>query len=190
MSNTTNRLGPEETVKRDFRVKMLYHPSHHVPDLGEAERWFERVFGRRSTSLASMTAVTGRPPGIPHRLSRRSRRSATCCSTPSTQSDMCSSATALPDCRAAAPEWIRLVPPRTAEVYRELRRYGSRSSATRRARRGVTSLRLQPARRCRSTSRTRGRWACATISSPDPLSPSIPGLRRAGRCRRCRTMTP
>ncbi len=60
MSETTDSLGPEGTVKRDLRVKMMYHPSHHVPDLGEAERWFERVFGRPSTSLASMSR--DRPP--------------------------------------------------------------------------------------------------------------------------------
>jgi catechol 2,3-dioxygenase-like lactoylglutathione lyase family enzyme len=37
------------------RVAMLYHPSHHVPDLAEAEQWFERVFGRPSRSLASIS---------------------------------------------------------------------------------------------------------------------------------------
>ena len=38
----------------DFRFTMMYHPSHHVPDLAEAEQWFERVFGCASTPLASM----------------------------------------------------------------------------------------------------------------------------------------
>lgn len=33
---------------------MMYHPSHHVPSLPEAEVWFERVFGRPSTRLATM----------------------------------------------------------------------------------------------------------------------------------------
>ncbi len=38
-----------------FRVAMLYHPSHHVPDLDEAEAWFERVFGRPSTRLSTLS---------------------------------------------------------------------------------------------------------------------------------------
>jgi catechol 2,3-dioxygenase-like lactoylglutathione lyase family enzyme len=54
----------EEGV-RDFRVAMMYHPSHHVFDLDEAERWFERVFGRPSTSLASMRRGTSTRPGYP-----------------------------------------------------------------------------------------------------------------------------
>jgi hypothetical protein len=44
-----------ENDERDFRATMMYHPSHHVPDLGEAESWFERVFGRSSTRLAPTT---------------------------------------------------------------------------------------------------------------------------------------
>jgi catechol 2,3-dioxygenase-like lactoylglutathione lyase family enzyme len=43
-------------------VAMLYHPSHHVPDLDEAEEFFERVFGRPSTRLSS-TARREPPPG-------------------------------------------------------------------------------------------------------------------------------
>jgi hypothetical protein len=39
---------------RGFRVTMMYHPSHHVPELEAAETFFEDVFGRSSTSLASM----------------------------------------------------------------------------------------------------------------------------------------
>ena len=35
-----------------YRVEMMHHPSHHVIDLPAAERWFERVFGRPSTSIA------------------------------------------------------------------------------------------------------------------------------------------
>jgi catechol 2,3-dioxygenase-like lactoylglutathione lyase family enzyme len=50
---------------RDFRVEMMYHPSHHVLDLSEAERWFELVFGRPSTSLASMRRGSPPRPGYP-----------------------------------------------------------------------------------------------------------------------------
>lgn len=45
------------------RVALLYHPSHHVPDLAEAEAWFERVFGRPSTRLSSLSE---RPPRADH----------------------------------------------------------------------------------------------------------------------------
>ena len=38
-----------------FRVAGLYHPSHHVPDLDEAEEFFARVFGRSSTRLSSLS---------------------------------------------------------------------------------------------------------------------------------------
>lgn len=54
----------EETA-RDFRATMMYHPSHHVPDLDEAERWFGRVFGCPSTSLASMSRDRPPRPGYP-----------------------------------------------------------------------------------------------------------------------------
>ena len=40
---------------------MLYHPSHHVPDLAEAEAFFSRVFGRSSTRLS---VLTGAPPEL------------------------------------------------------------------------------------------------------------------------------
>ena len=33
----------------------LYHPSHHVPDLDEAEDFFARVFGRASTRLSALS---------------------------------------------------------------------------------------------------------------------------------------
>lgn len=45
--------GPETT---GHRVVMLYHPSHHVPDLAEAEEFFARVFGRSSTRLSTLSA--------------------------------------------------------------------------------------------------------------------------------------
>jgi hypothetical protein len=51
---------------RDFRVTMMYHPSHHVPDLAAAENWFEQVFGRASTSLASMAHGAPPRPGYPN----------------------------------------------------------------------------------------------------------------------------
>lgn len=50
MSAGTTRRG----TKRPFRVTMLNHPSHHVPDLSEAEAWFKRVFDRESISLAAI----------------------------------------------------------------------------------------------------------------------------------------
>lgn len=46
-------------TKHGYRVTMMYHPSHHVLDLGDAELWFERVFGRTSTSIV---AVMGEAP--------------------------------------------------------------------------------------------------------------------------------
>jgi len=65
MPENMNRSGGDGDDKRDFRVTMMYHPSHHVLDLGEAESWFERVFGRPSTSLASMTRDAPPRPGHP-----------------------------------------------------------------------------------------------------------------------------
>ena len=44
---------------------MIYHPSHHVPDLADAERWFERVFGRESTPLAAMMSKAPPRDGYP-----------------------------------------------------------------------------------------------------------------------------
>src|ERR1019366_8112345 len=61
--NTSRADGDDE---RDFRVTMMYHPSHHVPDLDEAESWFERVFGRSSTPLASMSRGAPPRPGYPN----------------------------------------------------------------------------------------------------------------------------
>jgi hypothetical protein len=45
---------------------MMYHPSHHVPDLAAAERFFEEVFDRASTSLASMARGAPPRPGYPN----------------------------------------------------------------------------------------------------------------------------
>jgi catechol 2,3-dioxygenase-like lactoylglutathione lyase family enzyme len=37
-----------------FRAVMMFHPSHRVPDLDEAEQFFARVFGRSSQRLAAL----------------------------------------------------------------------------------------------------------------------------------------
>ena len=34
-----------------FRITKMYHPSHHAPDLGEVEEWFERVLGAKSRNI-------------------------------------------------------------------------------------------------------------------------------------------
>jgi hypothetical protein len=43
-----------------FRLTMMYHPSHHVPDLDEAAAFFDRVFERPTTPMAAM--YKGSPP--------------------------------------------------------------------------------------------------------------------------------
>jgi catechol 2,3-dioxygenase-like lactoylglutathione lyase family enzyme len=48
-----------------MRPTMMFHPSHHVLDLAEVERWFGRVFGRPSTPLSSMSRGTPPRPGYP-----------------------------------------------------------------------------------------------------------------------------
>jgi len=53
----TRTLGTEG---HSFRVARMYHPSHHVPSLAEAEEWFARVFGRTSHPMAEMHR--GAPP--------------------------------------------------------------------------------------------------------------------------------
>ena len=65
MSGNMSSPAEEQGGTRDFRVTMMYHPSHHVPDLGDAERWFEQVFGRPSTSLASMSRNAAPREGYP-----------------------------------------------------------------------------------------------------------------------------
>jgi catechol 2,3-dioxygenase-like lactoylglutathione lyase family enzyme len=45
----------------DFRVAMMFHPSHHVTDLRETEEWFARVFGRPSTPIESILRDSARP---------------------------------------------------------------------------------------------------------------------------------
>lgn len=39
---------------QSFHVVMMHHPAHWVPDLDEAERWFEHVFNRSGTSIAEV----------------------------------------------------------------------------------------------------------------------------------------
>ena len=60
--------GERARRRDDFRVTMMYHPSHHVLDLDEAESWFEQVFGRPSTSLASLRRGCSSTAGISERL--------------------------------------------------------------------------------------------------------------------------
>lgn len=47
--------------RQEFRLTMMHHPSLHAPDLDEAARWFERVFGSSSTSIAE---VLDRVPSV------------------------------------------------------------------------------------------------------------------------------
>ncbi|MFG2967979.1 MULTISPECIES: VOC family protein [unclassified Streptomyces] len=63
MSEAENNPVNPSVGEAGFRVKMMYHPSHHVTDLNEAECWFERVFGRPSTNLATTLGGVTLPPG-------------------------------------------------------------------------------------------------------------------------------
>jgi hypothetical protein len=47
-----------------FRVTKMYHPSHHAPDLGEVEDWFERVLGAASRNIREQWGSSP-PPGYP-----------------------------------------------------------------------------------------------------------------------------
>ncbi|MBB3665501.1 hypothetical protein FB384_004458 [Prauserella sediminis] len=42
---------PRDTVAPAYRATMMFHPSHHVPDLAAAEDFFRSVFGRDSTPM-------------------------------------------------------------------------------------------------------------------------------------------
>jgi hypothetical protein len=53
-------------LSEEFRPTMMYHPSHHVPDLAVAETFFERVFGRPSMPLASLSAGKPAREGYPN----------------------------------------------------------------------------------------------------------------------------
>ena len=48
-----------------FHVTKMFHPSHLVPDLAEAENWFERVLGRPCTSLETLLRDIPVRPGYP-----------------------------------------------------------------------------------------------------------------------------
>jgi hypothetical protein len=48
------------------RATMMYHPSHHVPDLEAAEDFFLRVFSRPSTRLSSLARGAAPRPGYPN----------------------------------------------------------------------------------------------------------------------------
>lgn len=58
MTETPNTAVTTETRQQDFRITMLFHPSHHVPNLSQTESFFERVFGRSSKRLSAMTKST------------------------------------------------------------------------------------------------------------------------------------
>jgi catechol 2,3-dioxygenase-like lactoylglutathione lyase family enzyme len=53
-------LGAGTGGEDGFRIPMMFHPSHDVPDLAVAEDFYRRVFGCESWSLASIQAG-GRP---------------------------------------------------------------------------------------------------------------------------------
>ena len=65
MTAPLSRSGDDGSDKQEFSVTMMYHPSHHVPDLEEAETWFQRVFGRPSTNLATLSRDRPPRPGHP-----------------------------------------------------------------------------------------------------------------------------
>lgn len=46
---------------RKFRLVMMFHPSHRVPDLDEAERFFDRIFGVPSRRLDALVGATSTP---------------------------------------------------------------------------------------------------------------------------------
>jgi hypothetical protein len=49
------------SVKSGTQIPMMFHPSHDVFDLEEAERWYERVFGCQSTPLSALAAADKLP---------------------------------------------------------------------------------------------------------------------------------
>ncbi len=50
---------PRRGTADAFRVTAMNHPSHHVPELSEAEAWFKRVFARESIAFQ---AILGSQP--------------------------------------------------------------------------------------------------------------------------------
>lgn len=63
MSDGGGSVASQATGPRDFEVKWLYHPSHDVHDLDEAEAWYEKVFGCSSASLKSLAERIPPRPG-------------------------------------------------------------------------------------------------------------------------------
>lgn len=61
----TNGVTTPSLARGDFRLTMMYHPSHHVTDLEAGERFFERVFGRPSSPMALMAAGLASNPDYP-----------------------------------------------------------------------------------------------------------------------------
>src|SRR4029079_1633982 len=47
------RLARDGSGEPVFEVIRLFHPSFHVLDLDDAERWYDRVFGLSSTRLST-----------------------------------------------------------------------------------------------------------------------------------------
>jgi catechol 2,3-dioxygenase-like lactoylglutathione lyase family enzyme len=63
MSDEAYVAATAEKRERDFTVPMMFHPSHDVLDLREAEQFYERVFGRESTLLGDMMLKLPVQPG-------------------------------------------------------------------------------------------------------------------------------
>jgi catechol 2,3-dioxygenase-like lactoylglutathione lyase family enzyme len=50
------------SAERPWHVDRMYHPSHRVPDLDQAEKFFGEVFGRSTVSLDTVQRLRGAPP--------------------------------------------------------------------------------------------------------------------------------
>ncbi|ALJ21964.1 VOC family protein [Microbacterium sp. No. 7] len=53
--------GPVDSTDRPYAVRMMFHPTLHVPSLDEAEEFYERVFGRPSTNISTIMAGAASP---------------------------------------------------------------------------------------------------------------------------------
>ncbi|MFT4191244.1 MAG: hypothetical protein QM617_06975 [Comamonas sp.] len=62
MSAATPTASGPPPGPQGFEVKRVFHPTIQVPDLAQAEQWFERVFGRPSTSLTTIIPSTPQYP--------------------------------------------------------------------------------------------------------------------------------
>lgn len=65
MIGNAGTAGKHQGGSKAFRVTMMFHPSHHVTDLAEAESWFDRVFGRPSTNIARSMREISPEEGLP-----------------------------------------------------------------------------------------------------------------------------